>query len=176
MIRFSGTQHCVRLGSENHLRPYLWLCDGVRSTARPGSPSLRTEGRLDTRFTGPNHRLRLLSLHSIQKIVTTISETRKTTIVKEKQEFLFQKLFSLISRGASLSMNCRVCNQETEASGAEYCPSHLRALESVMLAFEQWRVAYGHLSPPDFLQRVLKAPGIGPKAKEVAYFLSENPS
>lgn len=111
-----------------------------------------------------------------KQIVTTISETRITTIVKEKQEFLFQKLFFPDLARASLSMNCRVCNQEIEASGAEYCPSHLRAIESVMLAFEQWRVAYGHLSPPDFLHRLLKAPGIGLRAKEVAHFLLENPS
>lgn len=75
-----------------------------------------------------------------------------------------------------MSMNCPLCNLEIEASGAEYCPSHLRALESVTLAFEQWRVAYDDLPPSDFLHRVLKAPGMGRKAKEIAHFLSGNPS
>jgi hypothetical protein len=73
-------------------------------------------------------------------------------------------------------MSCLICNEDTGPGGAEYCLAHQRALENVRHAFEKWSVAYGILTALDFLQRVQKAPGIGPKAKEVAHFLSENPS
>jgi hypothetical protein len=73
-------------------------------------------------------------------------------------------------------MPCPVCNQEAELSGAEYCLAHQRALENVRQAFEKWTVSYGNLTLIDFLKRVQKPPGIGPKAKEVARFLFENPS
>ena len=73
-------------------------------------------------------------------------------------------------------MTCPVCNQGTELPGAEYCLAHQRALENVQQAFEKWTVAYGNLALPDFFQRVQKAPGIGPKAKDVARFLLQNPS
>ena len=97
--------------------------------------------------------------------------------MQKKQEFLFQKIvFPDLARGAFLPMNCPVCNQEIELPGAEYCLAHQRALENVQQAFEKWTVAYGNLALPDFLQRVQKAPGIGPKAKDVARFLLQNPS
>ena len=73
-------------------------------------------------------------------------------------------------------MICPICNQEIEVSSAEYCIAHQRAFENVRQAFENWTVACGTLTPHNFLQRVQKAPGIGPKAKEAAHFLSENPS
>jgi hypothetical protein len=95
----------------------------------------------------------------------------------KKQEFLFQKIvFPDLARGAFLPMTCPVCNQETELPGAEYCLAHQRALENVQQAFEKWAVAYGSLALPDFCQRVQKAPGMGPKAKDVARFLLQNPS
>jgi hypothetical protein len=72
-------------------------------------------------------------------------------------------------------MNCPICNQETELAGASYCPAHQRSLENIRQAYDKWTVAYGDLAPPEFLQRVQKAPGIGPNAKEVALFLSVNP-
>jgi hypothetical protein len=106
-----------------------------------------------------------------------ICKTGKTTGAQKKQEFLFQKLSSHdLARGAILPMNCPVCNQETELVGADYCPAHNRALENLRRAFEKWTTAYGNLTLPDFLQRVQKAPGMGPKAKEITRFLSENPS
>jgi hypothetical protein len=73
-------------------------------------------------------------------------------------------------------MTCPVCNEETELKGAEYCLAHQRALENLMQAFEKWDVAYGNLTLPEYLQRVQKVPRIGPKAKEIAQFLFENPS
>ncbi len=101
---------------------------------------------------------------------------RNNTCTK-KQEFLFQKIvFPDLARGAFLPMTCPVCNQEAEFSSAEYCLAHQRALENVRQAFEKWTVAYGNLTLPDFLQRVQRAPGIGPKAKEIARFLFENRS
>lgn len=73
-------------------------------------------------------------------------------------------------------MICPICKQETELSRAEYCSTHQRALENARQAFEKWTVAFGSLTLPDFLQRVQKVSGIGPKAKEIARFLIENPS
>ena len=73
-------------------------------------------------------------------------------------------------------MTCLVCHEEIELSGTEYCLAHQRALENLRQAFEKWRDAHGNLALHDFLQRVQKAPGIGPKAKEVARFFFENPS
>jgi hypothetical protein len=105
------------------------------------------------------------------------SKTGKTTRAQKKQEFLFQQLFfSDLARGAFLWMNCVVCNQRTEPKGADYCLAHQRAFEKIRQAFEKWTVAYGNLTLLDFLRRVQKAPGIGPKAKEIAHFLSKNPS
>jgi recombinational DNA repair protein RecR len=73
-------------------------------------------------------------------------------------------------------MTCLVCNQETEPKEAEYCLVHQRAFENLIQAFEKWDVAYENLTLPEYLQRVQKVPGIGPKAKEIARFLFENPS
>jgi len=73
-------------------------------------------------------------------------------------------------------MTCPVCKQETELIGAEYCLAHHHAFENIRQAFEKWTFAYGNLTVPDFLRRVQKAPGIGPKAKEIAHFLFENSS
>ena len=73
-------------------------------------------------------------------------------------------------------MTCPICNEETELVGVDYCLAHHRALENVRQAFERWTIAYGSLTVSDFLRRVEKAPGIGPKAKEIARFLFENPS
>ncbi len=73
-------------------------------------------------------------------------------------------------------MKCPICNEETELVGADYCLAHHRALDNIRQAFEKWTIAYGSLTLSDFLQRLKKTPGIGPKAKEAVRFLSENPS
>src|SRR2546428_7435381 len=122
-------------------------------------------------------KLGLVTLASLQKIVTTFTELKKQMTSQKKARILTsQNCFSSISRGALLPMTCPVCNQETELGGAEYCLAHHRAFENIRQAFEKWTVAYGNLTPPDFLQRVQKAPRIGPKAKEIALFLVENSS
>jgi hypothetical protein len=96
---------------------------------------------------------------------------------KKSKNSYFKKLsFPDLARGAFLPMTCPVCNEEVEFSDSEYCLAHQRALENVRQAFEKWIVAYGNLTLPDFLQRVQKAPGMGPKVKEVARFVFENPS
>ncbi len=73
-------------------------------------------------------------------------------------------------------MTCLICNEEIEPVGADYCVAHQRALENIKQAFEKWTVAYGNLTLPDFLQQLQKARGTGLKAKEIARFLSSNPS
>ena len=73
-------------------------------------------------------------------------------------------------------MICPICNQESELSGNEYCITHQRALENIRKVFEKWAIAFDNLTMPDFLRRLEKAPGMGSNAKEVAHFLSENPS
>jgi hypothetical protein len=103
-------------------------------------------------------------------------KNRKNSGAKKARILIPKNCFSLISRGAFLSMTCPVCNQETELKEAEYCLAHQRAFENLMQAFEKWDVAYGNLTLPKYLQRVQKVPGIGPKAKEIARFLFENPS
>jgi len=104
-------------------------------------------------------------------------QNRKNNSAQEKQEFSFQKMFFHdLARGAILPMNCPVCSRETELVGADYCLAHNRALENLRRAFEKWTAAYEGLTLPDFLQRVQKSPGMGPKAKEIARFLSENSS
>ncbi len=73
-------------------------------------------------------------------------------------------------------MNCLVCNEETELTEPDYCLAHRCALENITQAFDRWTAAYGYLSRPDFLQLVQKVSGTGVKAREIAHFLSENPS
>jgi hypothetical protein len=72
-------------------------------------------------------------------------------------------------------MNCPICN-EPDPVGVGYCPTHQRAFESIKQAYNEWTIAYGSLSVSPFLRRVQKLPGTGQKTKEIARFLSENPS
>jgi hypothetical protein len=73
-------------------------------------------------------------------------------------------------------MSCLICHEEPGPVGAIYCLAHQRAFENIKQAFMAWTIAYGSLSVPDFLQRLQKLFGTGQKAKEIAHFLSENPS
>jgi hypothetical protein len=182
MIRFLKKEApCSdKLSPDHHRRVSAIALQQYGPTTRATTHS--SEGDLVSwriRFAPVNLRLGLLTLASVQKIVAMIFKTGKTTSAKEKQEFLFQNNLFPRSRAhwrTLAPMNCPVCNQETETSRADYCFAHRRGLENVRQAFEKWTVAYGNLTLPDFLQRAQKAPGIGPRAKEVARFLSENPS
>jgi hypothetical protein len=73
-------------------------------------------------------------------------------------------------------LTCVVCHEGTEPKQAIYCTLHQRALENIKQAFVVWETAYGTLSVPDFLKRVLKTPSAGEKVKEIARFVLENPS
>ena len=96
---------------------------------------------------------------------------------KEKARILISKNSRAVDLAReAFPMTCPVCNSESELAGPGYCPAHQRAFENIRQAVEKWTLAYGNLTLPDFLQRVEKAPGLGPKAKEIARFLFENPS
>ncbi len=73
-------------------------------------------------------------------------------------------------------MTCLVCGKESEPAKADYCPAHNRAYYSVKQAFSVWTIAYGTLSPSDFLKRVGKLPGTGQNAREIVEFLQRNPA
>lgn len=161
--------HRIRGSLRNNLRP----------TTRLAATILQDRARFpETQIRMPNSKplTTFTPLHPTNRNCR-IQKLGKTTLVQGKQEFLFQKLTFPISHAETLpAMICPICNQESELSGNEYCTTHQRALENIRQAFEKWAAAYENLTPPDFLKRLEKAPGIGPKAKEIARFLSQNPS
>ena len=73
-------------------------------------------------------------------------------------------------------MKCLVCGKEKQQAEPNYCPSHNRALDNVKQACGVWKIAYGSLSPSDFLERIEKLPGTGQNARDVVRFLLRNPS
>jgi hypothetical protein len=68
-------------------------------------------------------------------------------------------------------LQCAICNRE--AVEKNYCELHIKAYESVVEKFQEWKNASG-ISWKEYLSEIAKNPLTGEWAKEVAEHLIES--
>jgi hypothetical protein len=69
-----------------------------------------------------------------------------------------------------------VCDASCEVERDDYCNQHAAALRKLREAFPDWSKAYGGMSPEEFLSKLSKLAETGDRIREVAVFLTANPS
>jgi len=68
-------------------------------------------------------------------------------------------------------MTCPICGKEPiEASGL--CKHHDSARLSILVAYQKWIIAYGHMDWVEYLYSIEKLEGSGDWTREVAKYLA----
>jgi hypothetical protein len=63
---------------------------------------------------------------------------------------------------------CRLCDRPVEDVERALCEYHARAYRSLREGYGRWREAYGDLTYPEYLRRLIELPEAGRWVKEVA--------
>jgi hypothetical protein len=76
-----------------------------------------------------------------------------------------------LSQPQELPKRCHLCKSDA-ASSSDLCATHKIAETNVKTAFSEWLRAFnGEISMKEYLERIVKLPETGEKAKEIAAYL-----